>query len=56
MLKGVETTAEDTILLVKNIGSLMAEYKGVIRPDFGQPRTIEWVILPPIYEDRPCSS
>ena len=35
MLKGVETTAEDTILLVKNIGSLMAEYKGVIRPDFG---------------------
>lgn len=35
LLKGVETTAEDTILLVKNIGSLMAEYKGVIRPDFG---------------------
>ena len=35
MLKGVETTAEDTILLVKNIGSLMAEYKGIIRPDFG---------------------
>ena len=35
MLKGVETTAEDTILLVKNIGSLMAEYKGVIRTDFG---------------------
>lgn len=35
MLKCVETTAEDTILLVKNIGSLMAEYKGVIRPDFG---------------------
>lgn len=35
MLKGVETTAEDTILLVKNIGSLMTEYKGVIRPDFG---------------------
>ena len=35
LLKGVETTAEDTILLVKNIGSLMAEYKGIIRPDFG---------------------
>lgn len=35
MLKGVETTAEDSILLVKNIGSLMAEYKGIIRPDFG---------------------
>ena len=35
MLKGVEVTAEDTISLVKNIGSLMAEYKNVIRPDFG---------------------
>lgn len=35
LLKGVETTAEDTILLVKNTGSLMAEYKGIIRPDFG---------------------
>lgn len=35
MLKGVETTAEDTISLVKNIGSLMAEYKGIIRPVFG---------------------
>lgn len=32
MLKGVETTAEDTILLVKNIGSLMAEYKGLSAP------------------------
>lgn len=35
MLKGVEATAEDTISLVKNIGRLMAEYKNVIRPDFG---------------------
>ena len=35
MLKGVEITAEDTISLVKNIGRLMAEYKNVIRPDFG---------------------
>ena len=35
MLKGVEVTAEDTISLVKNIGQLMAEYKNIIRPDFG---------------------
>ena len=35
MLKGVEVTAEDTICLVKDIGRLMAEYKNVIRPDFG---------------------
>lgn len=35
MLRGVEVTAEDTIFLVKNIGRLMAEYKNVIRPDFG---------------------
>ena len=35
MLKGVEETAEDTISLFKNIGRLMAEYKNVIRPDFG---------------------
>ena len=35
MLRGVEVTAEDTISLVKNIGRLMAEYKNVIRPDFG---------------------
>lgn len=35
MLKGVEVTAADTISLVKNIGRLMAEYKNVIRPDFG---------------------
>ena len=35
MLKGVEVTAEDTIILIKNIGRLMAEYKSIIRPDFG---------------------
>ena len=35
MLNGVEVTAEDTISLVKNIGRLMAEYKNIIRPDFG---------------------
>ena len=35
MLKGVEVTAEDTISLVKSIGRLIAEYKSVIRPDFG---------------------
>jgi len=35
MLKGIEVTAEDTITLVKSIGQLMAEYKNVIRPDFG---------------------
>ena len=35
MLKGIEVTAEDTISLVKSIGQLMAEYKNVIRPDFG---------------------
>lgn len=35
MLKGVESTADDTISLVKSIGQLMAEYKGIIRSDFG---------------------
>ena len=35
MLKGVETTAENTILLVKQIGELMSEYKQIIRPAFG---------------------
>ena len=35
MLKGVEATADDTITLVKKIGQLMAEYKNIIRPDFG---------------------
>ena len=36
MLKGVETTAEDTISLVKQMGELMAEYKQIIRPVFGR--------------------
>ncbi len=35
ILKGVEVTAEDTIILIKKIGHLMAEYKNIIRPDFG---------------------
>ena len=35
ILKGIESTAEDTIMLVKAIGRLMADYKNVIRPDFG---------------------
>ena len=35
MLEGVEQTAKDTISLVKNIGTMMAEYKAIIRPDFG---------------------
>lgn len=35
MLKGVETTAADTIVLVKNIGAMMDEYKHIIRPAFG---------------------
>ena len=35
MLKGVEETADDTISLVKNIGLMMADYKNIIRPDFG---------------------
>lgn len=36
MLKGVETTAEETILLIKGISQLMAEYKSVLRPLFGR--------------------
>lgn len=35
ILKGVEVTAEDTILLIKSIGKLMSEYKNIIRSDFG---------------------
>lgn len=35
MLKGIETTADDTITLIKKIGQMMAEYKSIIRPDFG---------------------
>lgn len=34
ILKGVESTAEDTIVLVKSIGQLMDEYKRIIRPVF----------------------
>ena len=36
MLKGVETTAEETIRLIKGISQLMAEYKSVLRPLFGR--------------------
>lgn len=35
MLKGVESTAEDTIILVKSIGKLMEGYKRIMRPAFG---------------------
>jgi len=35
MLKGVETTAEDTISLVKRIGAMMDEFKRILRPVFG---------------------
>ena len=35
VLKGVEETASDTITLVKKIGALMANYKSIIRADFG---------------------
>lgn len=35
ILKGVEITAQDTIILVKQIGKLMDEYKRIIRPAFG---------------------
>ena len=36
MLKGVETTAEETIWLIKGMSQLMAEYKSVLRPLFGR--------------------
>ncbi|MCD8203463.1 MAG: Fic family protein [Prevotella sp.] len=36
MLKGVEETADDTIGLVVDIGSLMNEYKQILRPLFGK--------------------
>ena len=36
ILKGVESTAEDTITLVKSIGSMMDDYKRVLRPAFGK--------------------
>lgn len=35
MLKGIEQTAADTILLVKVIGAMMDEYKHILRPVFG---------------------
>jgi len=36
MLKGIEQTATDTILLVKSIGSMMDDFKRVLRPAFGR--------------------
>lgn len=36
ILKGVETTAEDTITLVKSIGAMMDDYKRILRPAFGK--------------------
>lgn len=36
MLKGVEQTATDTILLVKSIGLMMDDFKRVLRPVFGR--------------------
>lgn len=36
ILKGIEETSIDTTRLVKNISSLMAEYKSILRPLFGQ--------------------
>ena len=35
MLKGIEVTATDTIILVKKIGEMMDDYKRIIRPAFG---------------------
>ena len=34
MLRGIEETSRDTIVLVKNIRDLMAEYKRILRPIF----------------------
>lgn len=36
ILKGVESTAEDTITLVKSIGAMMDDYKQILRPAFGK--------------------
>lgn len=36
ILKGVESTAEDTITLVKSIGAMMDDYKRILRPAFGK--------------------
>jgi Fic family protein len=35
ILRGIETTAEDTISLVNSIGTLMNEFKNILRPEFG---------------------
>lgn len=36
MLQGVEETAQETLLLVRGIAKLMAEYKSALRPLFGK--------------------
>ena len=36
MLRGVEETARDTIRLIKSMSELMSQFKGVLRPAFGQ--------------------
>lgn len=36
ILKGIEETAKDTIRLVNNISDLMAQFKSILRPAFGQ--------------------
>jgi Fic family protein len=36
MLKGIEETAAQTIELIKQISTLMMEYKNILRPLFGQ--------------------
>lgn len=36
ILKGIEDTASDTILLVKKISNLMNDYKSILRPLFGK--------------------
>ena len=36
MLRGIEQTASETIKLVKSISALMAKFKSVLRPAFGQ--------------------
>lgn len=36
MLKGIEVTAAHTITIVNGINRLMAEYKAVLRPEFGK--------------------
>lgn len=36
MLRGVEETARDTIRLIKSMSELMIQFKGILRPAFGQ--------------------